>query len=549
MEEPDIFFNADAFERASAFARKGGAGNRPRGGKDEDGEDDHQADLDDMLLGDMDSGIFFNDSNLWDGSNGGKGSSSGGQGGSSGDMLSDKGGIDTSRDDSRSHGMGPPPPLPPAMLSSKNVSSLPSNVHSGLSSFLASGPPLWKPSNSSNGGNGGGAALASSGGSSSTPATMAHGSNNAGNSEGGGLRSRSYSFNALMDDTASILSSDSSSIWGLDQEGSSHNNTIPSHYQMGPASMMFPSPSSSRSGRGGARRKVGGAGSSSTSQAKALAEAVAGLDAASIGVGGEVSVKRKQDRNAREQKRSLKISQQIGHLKEVLEKDGKKVKNSKMAILLSVQHYIKELEGEISSLSLSRDNYGGSGGGGSSSSGCSMAGDDMSVGGGNGKDSGMLSLGGFSSTGEPSCVLSTAIAAGSDQEVANGVGFHSLFKQVSTPLAVASMDGRFIDTNIRFEMATGYSKEELSRLTFFNLVAPDDLQETFATVARMINSPGDEGLQARLTRKAMPKPSGVGWAGGGAAAVGLGNGGAPLSITISLVRQNAVPQFFQCSLH
>ena len=83
-------------------------------------------------------------------------------------------------------------------------------------------------------------------------------------------------------------------------------------------------------------------------------------------------------------------------------------------------------------------------------------------------------------------------------------------------------------------MATGYSKEELSKLTIFNLVAAEELQETFGTVARMLNQP--EVGETKLTRKATPKD-------------GQASGAPPLYITISLARQNMVPQFFQCSLH
>jgi len=150
-----------------------------------------------------------------------------------------------------------------------------------------------------------------------------------------------------------------------------------------------------------------------------------------------------------------------------------------------------------------------------------------------------------SGSGDGTATVVTGVREGEGgREVASGVGYQSLFKQVSTPLAVASVDGRLIDANVRFEMATGYNKEELSRLTFFNLVAPEDLQATFAAVAQMINQEGEEEEDEReeeplrLTRRAMTK-------GGG----GGGQGG-QLYITISLVKQQGQsPSFFQCSLH
>jgi hypothetical protein len=187
-----------------------------------------------------------------------------------------------------------------------------------------------------------------------------------------------------------------------------------------------------------------------------LAEALKSLETSSVASlsvngTGDVVTKRKQDRNAREQKRSLKISQQIGHLKEVLESDGMKVKNSKMAILVSVERYIKELEGEISQMTLNRGaapvvtNEASS----SSSSNNSW----------NGTSSSSPHTHTHTHNTQIAPPLETVTIASQDQEVANGVGYQSLFKQVSTPLAVASMDGRFVDANMRFEMATGYSKE------------------------------------------------------------------------------------------
>ena len=340
---------------------------------------------------------------------------------------------------------------------------------------------------------------------------------------------------------------------------------------------------------GGTRRKLGGGSSSSSSnsggsgggggggkgsvgtQAQALAEARGtGLDTMNVGglsssgaeggreggMGGRVpNGKRKQDRNAREQKRSLKISQQIGHLKTVLEKEGRKVKkNSKMAILLSVEDYIKELEEEVAGMTVRGEGKEG------------RREDEGAVFGGFGAGGGICPVAaaaavakrerereeersGWSGVSGGATVVTGIREGAEEREVASGVGYQLLFKQVSTPLAVASVDGKLIDANVRFEMASGYSKDELLRLTFFNLVSPEDLQTTFAAVARMINQGGEEDEDERaggreeeplkLTKRAMPKGRG-----------GRGGQKGLLYITVSLVRQQGQnPSFFQCSLH
>lgn len=149
------------------------------------------------------------------------------------------------------------------------------------------------------------------------------------------------------------------------------------------------------------------------------------------------SVKRRAERNAREQKRSLKITEQISHLKEVLVGDGRAVKNSKMAILVEVEDYIKDLQTQVSRMDMG--NASGGGGGGS----------DLEL--------------------DMKLDISTAGDGGTttaaQDEVTPGVDFRTLFKQVCMPMAVASIDGRFIDVNSRVserarKLAFGISKSD-----------------------------------------------------------------------------------------
>ena len=575
MEEPDFLFNAEAFDGASASAAK-------------EVEE---------LLSDMDSGLFFNDAGSWAngmphnasantgaGGNPGPKAASGASSNNSVAMMAEAaeqftlGGLPEpptgqkqqqppQPQQPQQQQPAPPAPsqagimAPPSSFAMAPASSETNKSLRGLSAGFAA-PPLWKGSGGGTGASGGAEDAGGPGAGAGAGSTAM---------EQGGLRSRSESFNALMDETGSILSSDSS-IWGLDSDAGS--NVIPPQYQMftglgggagagGPAaSFIMPSSpagvsAASRSSLASSVSSVGGGGAL---RRRALgAKGLGGVEAQLLR-GGETSlgpVKRKQDRNAREQKRSLKISQQIGHLKDVLEEDGKKVKNSKMAILVSVQEYIRELESQISVLQLSRNSALGqqpqqpqqaqqqAGGPGKGEDG---GGGSVGGSGGDGVAALMLPPPALTMTSKKSAAMSSVSSASGEDamtaagvEGASGVDYQSLFHQVSTPLAVAGVDGRFVDANARFQMATGYSKEELGKLTLFNLVCPEDLQETFGTVARMLNEPG--AGESRFTRRALPKQR----------SVGLGSGERqrpqPLFVTISLVRQNGVPQFFQCSLH
>lgn len=87
-----------------------------------------------------------------------------------------------------------------------------------------------------------------------------------------------------------------------------------------------------------------------------------------------------------------------------------------MAILVEVEDYIKELEGQVSRLDVAA-----AGGGGSDFD----MGDDMVVSQSDGSE------------------------AVTQQAVTQGLDYRALFKHVCVPMAVASTDGRIIDANGR----------------------------------------------------------------------------------------------------
>merc|ERR1712216_902215 len=62
------------------------------------------------------------------------------------------------------------------------------------------------------------------------------------------------------------------------------------------------------------------------------------------------------------------------------------------------------------------------------------------------------------------------------------------------PMAIATMDGCLVDGNDEFLGATSYTREELLKLTIFNLTAASDLQETFGRVSQTLRSTEDSPL-------------------------------------------------------
>jgi hypothetical protein len=103
-----------------------------------------------------------------------------------------------------------------------------------------------------------------------------------------------------------------------------------------------------------------------------------------------------------------------------------------------------------------------------------------------------------------------------------GVNYRNIFKQCSIALAVASIDGRFMDCNTEFEVLTGYERDELlssekeeateitadpvlsqdgvpstvttsrrRNLSLFNLLGREDMEQVFRAMSCMLKRPVD----------------------------------------------------------
>ena len=75
------------------------------------------------------------------------------------------------------------------------------------------------------------------------------------------------------------------------------------------------------------------------------------------------------------------------------------------------------------------------------------------------------------------------------------------FYDSGVPMAIATMDGCFVDCNKKFLSVSAYERDELLKLTIFNLTAPADLQQTFSRVSQMLRSMEEmPSFQARAVR-------------------------------------------------
>jgi PAS domain S-box-containing protein len=78
----------------------------------------------------------------------------------------------------------------------------------------------------------------------------------------------------------------------------------------------------------------------------------------------------------------------------------------------------------------------------------------------------------------------------------------AMFSQAAIGMAVAALDGHFVNMNRKFSDILGYTSDELLRLTFSDITHPDDLAETVAAVRRLMAGEVPEySLEKRYLRK------------------------------------------------
>lgn len=218
--------------------------------------------------------------------------------------------------------------------------------------------------------------------------------------------------------------------------------------------------------------------------------------------------KRRLERNAREQRRSKRITDQIEQLRGLLQSAGRSVKANKASVLAETADYIQDLQKENSVMQsgsgciglLSSDDSSHPGSRSSSSSASTSVTQSASE--------GDLQSSAFTKRSEGNEMRNGSILdAWTTRGLLGAVGkssgtqakrrvltshcYRLAFNDSGVPMAIATMDGCFVDCNKSFLRTTSYTMDELMKLTIFNLTAPSDLQQTFSKVSQMIRSTVD----------------------------------------------------------
>eukprot|EP00978_Attheya_sp_CCMP212_P041087 scaffold231279_cov45-Attheya_sp.AAC.1 len=234
------------------------------------------------------------------------------------------------------------------------------------------------------------------------------------------------------------------------------------------------------------------------------------------------TVKRKSDRNQREQQRSQKITQQITELRSVLAAANVHFKPDKHSTLVSVVDYIKQLQRRSSLLNAEHQKL---------ISTISKTGEVVNANQNNG-DSVSTSLSTSSASQSMSSSNSSSKNSSSDQDAddhlvfVKGLDYKGIFNCCGIALGIASVDGRFLDCNDQFLSISGYCRDELltvgsasnninemhlmesipqasntgnvpsiiskKNLSLFSLLGREDMERVFSVMSQMLKSLANE---------------------------------------------------------
>ncbi|KAL7433818.1 hypothetical protein ACHAXH_005912 [Discostella pseudostelligera] len=202
-----------------------------------------------------------------------------------------------------------------------------------------------------------------------------------------------------------------------------------------------------------------------------------------------LTVERREDRNLREKERSLKITQQIHELRNLLSMGGVIVpKGTKSTILTEAANYICLLQQQLYRLEMDKSQLVqevqriGSGAIGEKAAYAIRHA---------AAQNGVASITNMSEGTLSSSDPLQSVGSTSDQS-SDSLGdreYRHVFNSCSIGMAIATMGGSFIDCNPAFTQLSSYTRQELKAMTIFNITSRDDLQGAFDMMSQLITPP------------------------------------------------------------
>ena len=215
-------------------------------------------------------------------------------------------------------------------------------------------------------------------------------------------------------------------------------------------------------------------------------------------------IKRKEERNAREQKRSQQIVDQIANLRDLLSSSNVPTKADKYSTLVTAAKYIRQLQGRAALLENEQKK--------------------LLVTIGQATDLVNNKYIPVTSTAEAAENVSLDLSVGPKSDVTDedesssfvpGLDYRFVFLACPVAGAITSIDGRFLDCNDDFEDMTGYTKDELFRkpsesspfepserhMSVFNVLKREDMERLFVVMSDMLRKPAVENPDASTERE------------------------------------------------
>ena len=219
-------------------------------------------------------------------------------------------------------------------------------------------------------------------------------------------------------------------------------------------------------------------------------------------------IKRRRDRNAREQQRSQQITAQINHLREVLAEANVKHKVDKYSTLVGVVEYIKSLQSRkalldaehsklLDTIRKTSDVLEAETGSPCATSPSSPS--HSVVANSVGSDGVIPNTVGGPATSASSCadISSKSNGNNSDEEIlvfVRGLDYKHIFSSCGIALGIAAVDGRLIDCNDEFVELSGRSRRDLfggpdgagQKMSLFNLLGREGMEDVFHAMSNML---------------------------------------------------------------
>lgn len=74
--------------------------------------------------------------------------------------------------------------------------------------------------------------------------------------------------------------------------------------------------------------------------------------------------------------------------------------------------------------------------------------------------------------------------------------YKTVFANSLIPMAIAQLGGAFVEANLKWDELTGISTSELLAMTIFNITKPENLQQAFDGIAKLIANSADSDVPA-----------------------------------------------------